>query len=160
MNKKPARKVLQGPLMYLLILAIILLMVHMLSDGSQQTTETISYSTLLEWVEADLRHSQGETLPANLYSAVYQEEAVVPVSAGLAQPVCQLRLQGILHAVAVEAEFLQLLCHLAHIVRVAVPYAYHCVPSVEVEVLLSIGVPHAATLAAFYGHVEKWVYVE
>ena len=29
MNKKPMRKVLQGPLMYLLLLAIILLVVHM-----------------------------------------------------------------------------------------------------------------------------------
>ena len=65
MNKKPTRKVLQGPLMYLLILAVILLMVHMLSEGSQQTTETISYSALLEWVEADLRHSQGESLSAD-----------------------------------------------------------------------------------------------
>ena len=66
MNKKPLRKALQGPLMYLLILAVILLMVHMLSEGTQPTTESISYSALLEWVEADLRHSQGESLPANL----------------------------------------------------------------------------------------------
>ena len=66
MNKKPTRKALQGPLMYLLILAVILLMVHMLSDGSQPTVEKISYSALLEWVEADLRHSQGETLPLKL----------------------------------------------------------------------------------------------
>ena len=57
MDKKPVRKVLQGPLMYLLILAVILLMVHMLSEGSQPTTQTISYSTLLEWVEADLKGS-------------------------------------------------------------------------------------------------------
>ena len=64
MNKKPLRKVLQGPLMYLLLLAVILLMVHVLSDGAQPTVKTISYSTLLEWVEADLRNSQGETLSA------------------------------------------------------------------------------------------------
>ena len=66
MNKRPNRKALQGPLMYLLILAVILLMVHMLSEGSQPTPESISYSALLEWVEADLRHSQGETLPVKL----------------------------------------------------------------------------------------------
>ena len=66
MNKKPTRKALQGPLMYLLILAVILLMVHMLSDGSQPTVEKISYSALLEWVEADLRHSQDESLPLKL----------------------------------------------------------------------------------------------
>ncbi len=66
MNKKPIRKTLQGPLMYLLILAVILLMVHMLSEGSQPVTETISYSTLLEWVEADLRQSQGEKVSTDL----------------------------------------------------------------------------------------------
>ncbi len=52
--------------MYLLILAVILLMVHILSDGSQPTPEKISYSALLEWVEADLRHSQGEKLDLKL----------------------------------------------------------------------------------------------
>ena len=62
MNKKPIRKILQGPLMYLLLLAIILLVVHMLTDGSTSQPESISYSQLLEWVEADLRHSQGEKL--------------------------------------------------------------------------------------------------
>ena len=62
MNKKPLRKVLQGPLMYLLLLAVILLVVHMLTDGTTSQPRSISYSTLLEWVEADLRHSQGETL--------------------------------------------------------------------------------------------------
>ena len=65
MNKKPTKNVLQGPLMYLLILAIILLMVHMLSDGAQPTTESINYSTLLEWVENDLRLSLGDEVPVN-----------------------------------------------------------------------------------------------
>ena len=51
--------------MYLLLLAVILLVVHMLTDGENNQTKSISYSTLLEWVEADLRHSQGETLPAD-----------------------------------------------------------------------------------------------
>ena len=63
LNKKPLRKVLQGPLMYLLLLAVILLVVHMLTDGTGSQPKSISYSTLLEWVEADLRHSRGETLP-------------------------------------------------------------------------------------------------
>ena len=57
------RKVLQGPLMYLLLLAVILLVVHMLTDGATVQPKSISYSALLEWVEADLRHDQGETLP-------------------------------------------------------------------------------------------------
>ena len=66
MNKKPLRKVLQGPLMYLLLLAVIMLVVHMLTDGTGAQPKSISYSTLLEWVEADLRHSQGETLPVQM----------------------------------------------------------------------------------------------
>ncbi len=56
------RRLLQGPLMYLLLLAVILLVVHMLTDGTTAQPKSISYTKLLEWVEADLRHSQGEKL--------------------------------------------------------------------------------------------------
>ena len=85
MNKKPLKKVLQGPLMYLLLLAVILLMVHMLSEGSQPTTKSISYSNLLEWVEADLRHSQGETLTGDkagmtLAKVVIQSDTLMGVT--------------------------------------------------------------------------------
>ena len=62
MNKKPTRKILQGPLMLMLMVAIILLVVHLLTDGTTNQPQSISYSELLEWVEADLRHSQGEKL--------------------------------------------------------------------------------------------------
>ena len=64
MNKKPVRKVLQGPLMYLLLLAVILLTVQMMGTGSPVTPKTLSYTALLEWVEADLRGDLGESLPA------------------------------------------------------------------------------------------------
>ncbi|MGX8706956.1 MAG: AAA family ATPase, partial [bacterium] len=37
-------------------------MVHLLTDGTTTQPKTLSYSELLTWVEADLRHSQGETL--------------------------------------------------------------------------------------------------
>ena len=63
MNKKPVRKVLQGPLMYLLLLAVILLVVHVLTDETANQPQTVSYSTMLEWVEADLRHDLDEKLP-------------------------------------------------------------------------------------------------
>ena len=63
MNKKPVRQVLQGPLMYLLLFAIILLVVHMMTDGTTVQPRTIGYSQLLEWVEADLRQKQGQTVP-------------------------------------------------------------------------------------------------
>ena len=49
--------------MYLLLLAVILLLVQMLGTGSSVTPKTLSYTSLLEWIEADLRSDLGETLP-------------------------------------------------------------------------------------------------
>jgi len=62
LNKKPVRSVLQGPLMYLLLLAVILLAVQMLGTGAPTGAKTLSYTSLLEWVEADLRGDLGESL--------------------------------------------------------------------------------------------------
>ena len=63
MNKKPARSVLQGPLMYLLLLAVILLTVQTLGTAPSTGSQTLSYTSLLEWVEADLRGDLGESIP-------------------------------------------------------------------------------------------------
>ena len=64
MNRKSTlRRFLQGPLMYVLLLAAILLVVQELSSGSPVEPKTLSYSALLEWVEADLRIDLGEALP-------------------------------------------------------------------------------------------------
>ena len=64
MNRKSTlRRFLQGPLMYVLLLAAILLVVQDLSSGSPVEPKTLSYSALLEWVEADLRIDLGEALP-------------------------------------------------------------------------------------------------
>ena len=60
MNKK--RRFLQGPLMYLLLLAVILSVVWMLGSGSPVESVTLSYSEFLEWVQADLRADSGEKL--------------------------------------------------------------------------------------------------
>ncbi len=49
--------------MYVLLLAAILLVVQELSSGSPVEPKTLSYSALLEWVEADLRTDLGEALP-------------------------------------------------------------------------------------------------
>ncbi len=60
LNKK--KKMLQGPLMYLLLLAVILAVVWMLGSGSPVESVTLSYSEFLEWVQADLRADSGEKL--------------------------------------------------------------------------------------------------
>ena len=57
MNNKNTRRIWQGPLIYLLVFAIILLVVQMLGSDVANTSNavTLSYSELLEWVEADLK---------------------------------------------------------------------------------------------------------
>ena len=60
LNKK--KRLLQGPLMYLLLLAVILSVVWMLGSGSPVESVTLSYSDFLEWVQADLRADSGEKL--------------------------------------------------------------------------------------------------
>ena len=60
LNKK--KKMLQGPLMYLLLLAVILAVVWMLGSGTPVKSVTLSYSEFLEWVQADLRADTGEKL--------------------------------------------------------------------------------------------------
>ena len=61
---KKKRSPLQGPLMYLLLLAVILGVVWMLNIDTPVRSVTLNYSDFLEWVEADLRAETGETLPA------------------------------------------------------------------------------------------------
>ena len=58
------RRITLGFLPYLLVLAVILLIVQMMGSTSPVKPVTLSYSTLLEWVEADLRNDLGETVPA------------------------------------------------------------------------------------------------
>ena len=48
--------------MYLLVLAVVMLMVQALGTASPVNSKTLSYTTLLEWVEADLRGELGESL--------------------------------------------------------------------------------------------------
>ncbi|MGI6239560.1 MAG: ATP-dependent zinc metalloprotease FtsH [Christensenellales bacterium] len=54
---------LQGPLMYLVLLLVILLMVRLVGTSTQPDTSiTLTYSELLAWVEADLKADMGMEL--------------------------------------------------------------------------------------------------
>ena len=52
---KKKKSLLQGPLMYLLLLAVILGVVWMMDGETSVQSVTLNYSEFLEWVEADLR---------------------------------------------------------------------------------------------------------
>ena len=87
MNNKNTRRIWQGPLIYLLVFAIILLVVQMLGSDVANTSNavTLSYSELLEWVEADLKgDASAKTIEAviiqqnNLYGLT--ENSAIPKS--------------------------------------------------------------------------------
>ena len=59
MNNKRMRRLWQGPLIYLLVFAVILLIVQTLGTDTPVSYETLSYSELLEWEESDLRQDEG-----------------------------------------------------------------------------------------------------
>jgi hypothetical protein len=60
---KKKRSLLQGPLMYLLLLAVIFGVVTMMGGDTPVQSVNLNYSEFLEWVEADLRAEEGEILP-------------------------------------------------------------------------------------------------
>ena len=58
MNKK-TMKYLQGPVIYVLLLVLVLWFVSMIGAPKMEEPEELSYSELLEWVEADLKADEG-----------------------------------------------------------------------------------------------------
>ena len=60
MKKKNAFRYLQGPLMYLGLLIIIIMVVRFMGTPETYESKTLSYSELLSWVENDLRDDLGE----------------------------------------------------------------------------------------------------
>jgi len=95
-----------------------------------------------------------------LSTAVDEEKAVVLVSAGFAEALRELALQGVLHGVAVETECLQLPRHGLYVVGMAMADADDGMAAVKIEVFLSLAVPDGAALAAGDGHIHQGIYVE
>jgi cell division protease FtsH len=63
LNPKRKLRFLQGPMIYVLLLGVILVMVYMLGGPSNESNNiALEYSELLEWVEADLKADSGMTL--------------------------------------------------------------------------------------------------
>lgn len=60
-KKSALQRFMRGPLIYLALLAIILLLAQGVTDSSPVTPRTLSYSELLEWVESDLKNNLDST---------------------------------------------------------------------------------------------------
>jgi hypothetical protein len=69
-------------------------------------------------------------------------------------------LERVLYRVAIEAQLVELLGHGFDIMRMAVSDADDSVTSIEIQILLSLVIPHMASLAVVDGYVEKWIYVK
>ena len=76
-----------------------------------------------------------------------------------AQTLCQLLLQRIYYRVAIKAQFVQLVCHHLHIVRMTMSNADYGMPAIKVKILLSLIVPNLASLSSVYGYVHQRIYV-
>ena len=103
---------------------------------------------------------QLERILIGLGSAVDEEQLIVLVATHLAQRMGQFLLQGVLHGVGIESQFGHLAADGLYVVGMGMAHRNHGMASVEVQILLSLPVPHAATLAAFYGDIEKGIYVK
>ncbi len=64
MKKNTKKAFYQGPLPYLILLLVILWMVQLLGAPSGETPLELNYSTLLRWVEADLKNDEGMDVTA------------------------------------------------------------------------------------------------
>ena len=91
---------------------------------------------------------------------VDEEELVILVAACLAQPLCQLFLKAVDDRVAVEAKPGQLLLQHLHIVRVAVSDADDSMPAIQIQVFLTLVVPHLATFSLDNVDVVERIYVK
>ena len=65
MKKRSFLSYLQGPLLYVLLLAMIIWMVTVLGSTPQDEALKLDYSTLLKWVEADLKSDSGLKVSAD-----------------------------------------------------------------------------------------------
>ena len=116
-----------------------------------------------EGYDAVLARSEGRQLGGvlvRLGAAVVQEKGIVLIAADLADAARQLLLQGVAHAVGVEADLVQLLLQRFHIVGMGVADGNHGVAAVEVEIFLPLVVPDGAAFRLHRRDVEEGIYVE
>ena len=114
--------------------------------------------TLAERDDAVLPCVEGRELHRVLVgfcAAVVEEQRVVGISACLAQPVCELLLERVLHAVGVEAYLCELVAKGRDVPGVAVAHGNYRVAAIEVEVFLTVLIPYLCAPGLDGCYVEK-----
>ena len=65
MKKNAKRSPFQTPLLYVVLLLVILWMVQLLGTPTADQPLELSYSALLQWIEADLKYDEGLDLESD-----------------------------------------------------------------------------------------------
>ena len=131
--------------------------------GSLHSKRCASVERLSESHDAPLagvERSQFHSVFVGFRTRVYQEEAVVVVSARLAEFLSQAHLQRVVDRVGVEHQFLRLTFYRVDIVRMAVSNAYHGVAAVEVKIFCAFAVVDVAAFAAHNLDIEQRIYIK
>ena len=96
----------------------------------------------------------------SLSTRVDKEQTIVLIAASLTQALCKLLLQRVLYRVAIEAQLSHLAADSLYIMWMSVTNADYGVSAIQVQILLSLTIPHMTTLATFYGYIKEWIYIK
>ena len=92
-------------------------------------------------------------------TAVNEEKLVIIVSAKFSHAFCKLLLQGIDYRIAVKAQRIELLRQHFDIMGMAVADADDSMSAIEVQIFLSLLIPHLASLSLDNVHIEEGIHI-
>ena len=92
-------------------------------------------------------------------TAVNEEKLIIIISAKFSHAFCKLLLQGVDYRVAVKAQRIELLRQHFDIMRMAVADADDSMSAIEVQIFLSLLIPHLASLSLDNVHIEEGIHI-
>ena len=107
-----------------------------------------------------LEAGQLQSVLVGLCSAVDKKQLIVVITARLAQPVCQFLLLVVDDRVAIKGQKAHLPGHHLNVVWVTMPYTYHRMSAVKVEICLAFIIPHGAVFALYDVYVKERINVK
>ena len=103
---------------------------------------------------------QLEGVLVGLGPAVAQEQVIVRVLADAAQLFGQCVLQAVLDGIGIEAQLGNLIGDGLYIMRMAMADTDDGMPAIEVQILLTLGIPQRGTTPAYGFDVPPFIYIE
>ena len=107
-----------------------------------------------------MERSQLERILIRLRPGIDQEQRIVRHAAGLSQAVGKFFLERVADAVGIKPDARKLLGQRADIHRMGVPDGDDRMAAIQVQVLISFGIPDRAPASFDRGHIEEAVYIK